>query len=109
MLNASKNTFSNRLINRDVDILHASMAIKAMAHPLRLKALCVLAEKELCVQTIVDCTGTSHSNMSQHLSILREQGVLASRKEANRVFYRIGDPRTIKLVCMMRDLFCTTT
>jgi ArsR family transcriptional regulator len=42
------------------------------------------------------------------LAILRDKGVLATRKDANRVFYRIGDPRTLKLVSMMRDVFCTS-
>lgn len=87
--------------------MQASMAMKAIAHPLRLKVLCVLAGSELSVQEIVDYVGTSQSNISQHLAILRDKGVLATRKDANRVFYRIGDPRTLKLVSMMRDVFCT--
>lgn len=98
---------TGKLIDRDEDIMQASMAIKAIAHPLRLKILCVLAGSELSVQDIVDYVGTSQSNISQHLAILRDKGVLATRKDANRVFYRIGDPRTLKLVGMMRDVFCS--
>lgn len=97
----------NKLIDKDEDILQASLAMKAIAHPLRLKVLCVLSDGELSVQEIVDCVGTSQSNISQHLAILRDKGVLATRKDANRVFYRIGDPRTVKLVGMMRDVFCS--
>lgn len=97
----------NKLIDKDEDILQASLAMKAIAHPLRLKVLCVLSEGELSVQEIVDSVGTSQSNISQHLAILRDKGVLATRKDANRVFYRIGDPRTVKLVSMMRDVFCS--
>jgi ArsR family transcriptional regulator len=41
------------------------------------------------------------------LAILRDKGVLVSRKDANKVFYRIGDLRTLKLIGMMRDVFCT--
>lgn len=99
---------TGKLIDKDEDIMQASMAIKAIAHPLRLKVLCVLAGSELSVQEIVDYVGTSQSNISQHLAILRDKGVLATRKDANRVFYRIGDPRTLKLVSMMRDVFCTS-
>ncbi len=99
---------TGRLIDKDEDIMQASMAIKAIAHPLRLKVLCVLGANELSVQEIVDYVGTSQSNISQHLAILRDKGVLATRKDSNRVFYRIGDPRTLKLVGMMRDVFCTT-
>lgn len=82
------------------------MAMKAIAHPLRLKVLCVLGEGELSVQEIVDNVGTTQSNISQHLAILRDKGVLITRKDANRVYYRIGDMRTLKLVGMMRDVFC---
>ncbi len=96
-----------KLIDRDEDILQASLAIKAIANPLRLKILCVLGSKEISVQNIVTDVGTTQSNISQHLAILRDKGVLSTRKDANRVYYRIGDPRTLKLVEMMRDLFCT--
>lgn len=99
---------ANKLIDREEDIQQAAQAIKAMAHPLRLKILCVLGDQEISVQDIVERVGTSQSNISQHLAILRDKGVLATRKEANRVFYRIGDLRTLKLVKMMRDVFCTT-
>ena len=97
----------SKLIDRDEDILQASLAMKAIAHPLRLKILCVLEDNELSVQEIVDNVGTSQSNISQHLAILRDKGVLSTRKDANRVYYRIGDPRTLKLVGMMRDVFCS--
>lgn len=94
-------------MDREEDIQQASQAIKAIAHPLRLKILCVLGDQEISVQDIVDHVGTSQSNISQHLAILRDKGVLSTRKEANKVFYRIGDLRTLKLVSMMREVFCT--
>ncbi len=97
---------TKKLIDKDEHILQASLAMKAIAHPLRLKVLCVLGEGELSVQEIVDSVGTTQSNISQHLAILRDKGVLNTRKDANRVYYRIGDPRTLKLVGMMRDVFC---
>ena len=96
-----------RLIDKEEDIQLAAMAMKSIAHPLRLKILCVLGDGELSVQDIVEKVGTSQSNISQHLAILREKDVLVTRKDANRVFYRIGDLRIIKLVGMMRDVFCT--
>lgn len=99
---------TKKLIDKDRDILQASLAMKAIAHPLRLKILCVLGDKEVSVQDIVCDVGTSQSNISQHLAILRDKGVLTTRKEANRVYYRIGDPRTLKLVGMMRDVFCAS-
>lgn len=94
------------LINQDDHIEQASRALKAMSHPLRLKILCVLGDQEVSVQDIVDRVGTSQSNISQHLAILRDKGVLRTRKDANRVYYRVGDTRTLLLIGMMRDVFC---
>ena len=94
------------MIEKQEHIELAARALKAIAHPLRLKVLCVLGDKEACVQEIVDAVGTSQSNISQHLAILREKGVLLTRKDANRVFYRVGDQRTLQLVALMREVFC---
>ena len=95
------------LLEGDEDIDRASRSIKAMSHPLRLKILCTLGDNEVSVQDIVDQVGTSQSNISQHLAILRDKGILTSRKDANRVYYRVGDSRTLRLICMMREVFCT--
>jgi ArsR family transcriptional regulator len=89
------------------DIREASNALKAMAHPLRLKILCLVGQHELMVHEIVEAVGTSQSNISQHLAVMRERGLLASRKEANKVFYRIEDPRILKMIGLMREVFCT--
>jgi ArsR family transcriptional regulator len=96
------------LITNEEDIHRASRSLKAMAHPLRLKILCLLgAQSEVSVQDIVEQVGTSQSNISQHLSILRDKGILAARKDANKVYYRIGDPRIINLIGSMREAFCS--
>lgn len=94
------------LMTRDEDIDRASRSLKAMSHPLRLKILCTLGDQEVSVQDIVEHVGTSQSNISQHLAILRDKGILASRKDANRVYYRVGDSRTLRLISMMREVFC---
>lgn len=105
MQEISENNLTS-MLEHEEDISRASRAMKAIAHPLRLKILCVLDELELSVQDIVEQVGTSQSNISQHLAILRDKGILDSRKDANRVYYRVGDARTLKLIGMMRDVFC---
>lgn len=95
------------LMADDEDIERASRSLKAMSHPLRLKILCTLGDEEVSVQEIVEHVGTSQSNISQHLAILRDKGILASRKDANRVYYRVSDSRTLKLIGMMREVFCS--
>jgi len=97
------------LFASDADIERASRSLKAMSHPLRLKILCTLGEQEVSVQDIVDQVGTSQSNISQHLAILRDKGILAARKDANRVYYRVSDGRTLRLIGMMREVFCHHT
>lgn len=92
----------------DADINRAARCLKAMSHPLRLKILCVLGTESISVQDIVDQVGTSQSNISQHLSILREKDILGYKKEANRVYYYIDDERMLQLIRMMRDVFCTS-
>lgn len=94
------------LIGHQEHIETAARALKSISHPLRLKILCVVGDQEVCVQDIVDAVGTSQSNISQHLAILREKHVLATRKDANRVFYRVADQRTLQLIVMMREVFC---
>jgi ArsR family transcriptional regulator len=93
-------------MERQDQIEIAARALKSISHPLRLKILCVIGAEEVCVQDIVDAVGTSQSNISQHLAILRDKGVLMTRKDANRVYYRVGDSRTLQLVAMMREIFC---
>jgi ArsR family transcriptional regulator len=95
------------LMTQDEDIERASRSLKAMSHPLRLKILCTLGDQEISVQDIVEHVGTSQSNISQHLAILRDKGILFSRKDANRVYYKVGDSRTLALIDMMREVFCS--
>jgi len=95
------------LIGKGENIREASAAMQAMANPLRLKILCLVGSQELSVLEIVDAVGTSQSNVSQHLAVLRDHGILAARKEANKVFYRIGDPRVLQMIALTRQIFCS--
>ena len=95
------------LIGKSESIREASEAMQAMAHPLRLKILCLVGNQELSVLEIVDAVGTTQSNISQHLAVLRDLGILEARKEANRVFYRIPDPRILNMIALTREIFCS--
>ena len=107
-MNASVETLESVLITSESDIDLASRSLKAMAHPLRLKILCLLGgNPEVSVQDIVEHVGTSQSNISQHLSILRDKGILASRKDANKVYYRIADHKIVALIGSLREAFCS--
>jgi len=93
-------------IPTDEDPTMTANALKAMAHPLRWKILCTLGETELSVGEIVARTGTSQSNISQHLEQLRNKNIVTSRKEANRIYYRIRNGKLLELIDTMREVLC---
>ena len=95
------------LIGKSENIREASAAMQAMAHPLRLKILCLVGNQELSVLEIVDAVGTSQSNISQHLAVLRDHAILVARKDANKVYYRIEDPRILRMIALTREIFCS--
>ena len=107
-----KVVYDDMIIQNDDDIDIASRALKAMAHTLRLKILCILGttkgdSHEISVQDLVERVGTSQSNISQHLSILRDKHILVSRKDANKVYYRIGEESILHLIEAMQVAFCS--
>jgi ArsR family transcriptional regulator len=83
-----------------------SKLLKSMSHPIRLKILCLLQDKELSVGDIREEVKTTNANVSQHLNILRSQGIIDYRKDANFIYNRINDPRIIELMGKMKQLFC---
>lgn len=85
----------------------ATSLLKAMANEFRLLVLCYLAESgELSVGELADRIGLSQSALSQHLAKLREEGLVATRKEAQTVFYRVCDPKAEQLLALLHELFC---
>ena len=72
--------------------------LKAISHPLRLRILCLLSQNDACVQDLVGKLGTSQSNISQHLRILKDGGVVALKRVDNYSFYRIVCPATRQII-----------
>ena len=83
--------------------------LSALANERRLMILCKLVEYgEATVGTLVEDVGISQSALSQHLSKLRDEGIVTFRKERQTVWYRIADHRIEKLFATLHDLFCRT-
>lgn len=80
--------------------------LRAIAHPLRLQILCDLGQQESSVAEIVAQTGSTQSNVSQHLILLRDMGVLTARRQANKVFYRVRNTSLLNIIRMMREEYC---
>lgn len=91
---------------QDEHVKDIAALLKTMSHPIRLKILCLLQEKEMAVGDIREEVKTTNANVSQHLSILRNQGIVSSRKDANFIYNKIADERVLDLIAKMRDLFC---
>ena len=85
-----------------------ALLLKSISHPIRLKILCLLQDQELSVSEIRDDFETSGANITQHLNILRNQGVITFRKEANFIYNRIADERIIELMKSLQHIFCST-
>ena len=85
----------------------AVAVLKSIAHEGRLLVLCYLSEAgELSVGALVDRIGLSQSALSQHLAKLRAEGLVATRKSSQTVYYRIAEPRVLTLLGTLHDLYC---
>jgi len=72
--------------------------LKALGQPTRLKILELLSRGERCVCEIFPAIDEEQSNISKHLSFLRGQGIVVADRRGMRVFYRLADPRIVKLL-----------
>ncbi len=80
--------------------------LKALANENRLLILCHLQERELSVGEINDCLGLSQSALSQHLAILRRDGLVSTRKAAQTVFYSLKSEEVRAVIGVLHGLYC---
>jgi DNA-binding transcriptional ArsR family regulator len=80
--------------------------LKSIAHPIRMKILCFLMEGEKIVGEIEQQFGSTISNISQHLTVLRKANIIDRRKEANFMFYSLKDNNIFKLMETLKNNFC---
>jgi DNA-binding transcriptional ArsR family regulator len=80
--------------------------LKALANENRLLILCHLQERELSVGEINDSLGLSQSALSQHLAILRRDGLVTTRKAAQTVFYSLKSEEVRAVISVLHGLYC---
>jgi ArsR family transcriptional regulator len=85
----------------------AAKLLRALGNERRLMILCQLTEGERSVGQLLPLVGLSQSALSQHLAVLREEGIVATRREAQTVWYRIADPAALKVVATLAEIFCS--
>ena len=86
---------------------NAAEFLKLIANENRLLILChLVGHGETSVNALAGAVGLSQSALSQHLAKLREDGLVATRREGQTIHYRIGDPRALKLLETLKLVFC---
>lgn len=84
----------------------AAGLLRALSNENRLMILCQLGAGEMQVGQMQALVGLSQSALSQHLAVLRDQGLVAARREGTAVFYRIHDPAALKVIAVLVEIFC---
>ena len=90
-------------MNDDLFGMHAELC-KTLADKKRLKILYALGKGEKSVSELAKQTGLRQANLSQHLAILRQKEVIASRKDGTAVYYKIAFPKMVKACNLIREV-----
>jgi DNA-binding transcriptional ArsR family regulator len=93
-----------RLESRAAD---AAQLLKLLANETRLLILCRLAvEREMSAGAIVQALGLGQSAVSQHLAKLRDDNLVATRRDAQTIYYRIADKNVARIIAVLKDIYC---
>jgi DNA-binding transcriptional ArsR family regulator len=84
----------------------AARFLRALSNEQRLLILCRLSGGEMNVSALLSGTELSQSALSQHLALLRADGLVATRRERQTIHYRIADPAVLKLIEALAGIFC---
>jgi DNA-binding transcriptional ArsR family regulator len=77
-----------------------------LGHPIRLMMVCELLGGELCAGDLTARFGTTKGNISQHLTLLLEQGILRREQRSKRNYYSISDPRVAAVIRVLKENYC---
>lgn len=84
----------------------AAQLLKALANEHRLLLLCTLAEGELSVGQLNERVALSQSALSQHLALLRRDGLVQTRRSAQQILYSLADGPAQSIIATLHDLYC---
>lgn len=88
---------------------HASEAtrlLKALANDRRLMVLCLLSEGERSVGELNEQLAISQSALSQHLALLRDDGLVTTRREAQTIYYTLAEGPAQRIIATLHDIYC---
>ncbi|KQW38842.1 ArsR family transcriptional regulator [Rhizobacter sp. Root404] len=81
-------------------------ALKVLANEDRLLLLCQLSQGEMCVSDLEEELDIRQPTLSQQLAVLRGEGVVDTRRDGKRIYYRVADPRVIQVLDVLYRLYC---
>jgi ArsR family transcriptional regulator len=84
----------------------AVAALKLLANPERLLLLCQISQREMCVSELEEELGIRQPTLSQQLAVLRNEGVVATRREGKNIYYRVADARLLDILAVLYRLYC---
>jgi ArsR family transcriptional regulator, virulence genes transcriptional regulator len=84
----------------------AARLLRTMSNEHRLMILCRLGDGELSAGDLLTGTTLSQSALSQHLAVLREDGLVTTRRAGLNIFYRIADPSALRVIETLAAIFC---
>lgn len=85
----------------------AADLLRLLANEKRLLILCMLAQGgEMCVGELAEEVGLDQSPLSQHLAKLREEGLVATRRDAQTIYYRIAKPEVLRVLKLLKEIYC---
>ena len=101
------------LLNMDIagmeeSAIEAVILLKGLANERRLLIMCILAEGELSVNQLNERLALSQSALSQHLAVLREQGLVDTRRDGQTIYYRLAESPALAVIKVLHDQFCST-
>ena len=80
--------------------------LKGLANESRLMIMCVLSEGEFSVGDLNKRIKLSQSALSQHLAVLRDQGLVQTRRESQTIFYRLEDTAAMNIIELLHEVYC---
>lgn len=80
--------------------------LKTLAHPVRLMLACALAEGEYSVGELEEKLDVHQPTLSQQLAVLREAGIVETRRDAKQIFYRLTEEKAAQLIQALYSIFC---
>lgn len=84
----------------------AAGLMRALSNERRLMILCQLGDGELSVSQLLPLVGLSQSALSQHLARLRDEALVATRRDGTTIFYRIAEPAVLKVIAVLAEIYC---